>query len=333
MLASRILITSCRNPFLNLAKELDLLYSPRSAGKILYLWQNSPTVVIGKHQNPYKECNLSFMSQHNVSLARRQTGGGAVYQDLGNACWTFVSDKPTPDVDTGLLVDSLGQLGISAYATGRNDIEVKGKKVSGAAFRRIPSGSLHHGTLLMNTDVQMMEKCLKVDATKLEAKGVASVRSRVTNLCEIVPSINFSQFCEVIAKSFQKEYGKCEIEELTEQSVRSESSVNRRYLELSSKEWIYGQGSEAAVTTSNLFDFGLFDVTLKLDAGKVTRVIVHSDCLETEVVELFEKALNGPYRRNGFDQGLVKSLKGTESQEMLQELFDWITPEIQKWSI
>ena len=335
---NRIIVTSCRNPHINLATELALFNAPLRDEKILYLWRNDRVVVIGKHQNPYKECNVPFMQQNNVYLARRPTGGGAVYQDLGNTCWTFVDSRFDPKANTDILCRALKKFGIHAYGTGRNDVEVDGKKVSGAAFRREPGKSIHHGTTLMNVDMKMLASCLTVNSAKLTAKGVDSVRARVMNLVEIAPGLTHDKFCDAIISEFQKAHGKCPTEFIDEKSVLKDNEVRRIYQQLSSQEWLFGRCSNAEVTASKRFDFGLFDVMLKAESGKVATVQIHSDCLIPEVVEKFEACINNRQSLNRASlteaerQAFINSMKNKEEKQMAEKLLQWILPEMKKWS-
>ena len=328
----KILITSSTNPYINLAKELELLYYPKNEEKILYLWRNEPVVVIGKHQNPYKECNLGFMRDNNIKLARRPTGGGAVYQDLGNTCWTFVAPQLEPSKNTQIIINALSKIGIKANGTGRNDVEVDGKKVSGAAFRKTKNNSIHHGTMLMNVDMKKLSKVLTVDVSKLKAKGVDSVRSRVINLKEIVSSIDHDQFCNAMIDSFQNANGKCIIEYTDFNKMMNDPKVYQRYKQLSSETWLFGKSSNAEVTFSKRFPFGLFDVIINVKGAELPECDVHSDCLENEIVEIFEDYVNDYFKTKGNDgkflQENMKKLKLQSSVDTFHTLLKWITPHL-----
>lgn len=324
----KIIITSSTNPHLNLAKELSLLYMPKSDENILYLWRNAPTVVIGKHQNPYKECNLEFMKKEHITLARRPTGGGAVYQDLGNTCWTFLSPKFTPQHNTGVIVSALKQLGIDSYGTGRNDVEVDGKKISGAAFRKAEHRSIHHGTMLFNVNMANLSKVLTVDQSKLQAKGVDSVRSRVMNLVEIKPDINHEMFCDAMIKEYQKILGNCEIIHSSAEDFLQNEDVKKRYELLSSHKWLFGQCSSAKVSFSKRFDFGLFDVTVIINNGEIQDIKVNSDCLVNEITEDFQIKLLKCIKSKSVEP---LSEYGQLNKEMVETLFKWAQKELGKY--
>ncbi|MCK9546869.1 MAG: lipoate--protein ligase family protein, partial [Sphaerochaeta sp.] len=154
--------------------------------RILYLWENDPCIVIGRYQNPWAECNLQKMEEDGVRLVRRQSGGGAVYHDRGNLIFTFIGDKAsaTREENFDLLLSALSSLGLECELSGRNDITLDGKKISGNAFQNTATKFCHHGTLLVRGNLAVMGDYLTPSATKLSSKAVKSVASRVGNLSE-----------------------------------------------------------------------------------------------------------------------------------------------------
>ena len=183
-------IKLCSNdPYYNLAVEEYLLNN--SEEDIFMLWQNAPTVVIGKNQNAYAEVNLEYAREKEIKISRRITGGGAVYHDLGNINYTFItSEKKARALDyeyfTRPIIDALKFLGLDCKLSGRNDLECDGRKFSGNAQFCSNGRILHHGTLLFNTDVSEMSAVLKVDKEKLEYKAVKSHKGRVINLIDLL---------------------------------------------------------------------------------------------------------------------------------------------------
>ncbi len=137
--------------------------------RVLFLWRNADTVVIGRAQNPWKECNTRRMEEDNVRSARRSSGGGAVFHDLGNTCFTFMAGKPEYDktISTSIVLNALNSLGVTAEASGRNDLVVKtpdgDRKVSGSAYRETMDRGFHHGTLLLNADLSRLANYLNPD--------------------------------------------------------------------------------------------------------------------------------------------------------------------------
>ena len=181
--------------------------------RVLFLWRNADTVVIGRAQNPWKECNTRRMEEDNVRTARRSSGGGAVFHDLGNTCFTFMAGKPEYDktISTSIVLNALNSLGVTAEASGRNDLVVKtpdgDRKVSGSAYRETMDRGFHHGTLLLNADLSRLANYLNPDKKKLQAKGITSVRGRVANLVELLPGITHEQICDAIREAFFEHYG------------------------------------------------------------------------------------------------------------------------------
>ena len=167
------------DPYFNLAME-KWLCDHLDGRRILYLWQNEHTVVIGKNQNPLKECRLAALKQDGGLLARRCSGGGAVYHDLGNLNFTMLVPNDQFDLhrQCSVLLQAVRQFGVDAQFSGRNDLTAQGRKFSGNAFYHGPHGSFHHGTLLVDTDSEKVARYLKVSAAKLKGNGVDSVRQR-----------------------------------------------------------------------------------------------------------------------------------------------------------
>lgn len=156
---------------------------------VFYLWQNAPSVIIGRNQSAYAEVNLPYLEEHGIALARRVTGGGAVYHDLGNLNYSIAGPVDQMDQAPFILEKALQQLGVPARRTGRNDILVEGRKCSGYAKSLCGKRMMIHGTLLWDVDLEALTRALSVPGSKLEAAGVASVRSRVANLRSYLPSL------------------------------------------------------------------------------------------------------------------------------------------------
>lgn len=213
MTTLRLLISDSYDPWFNLAVEECIFRQMPATQRVLFLWRNADTVVIGRAQNPWKECNTRRMEEDNVRLARRSSGGGAVFHDLGNTCFTFMAGKPEYDktISTHIVLAALNSLGVMADASGRNDLVVKtpdgDRKVSGSAYRETKDRGFHHGTLLLNADLSRLANYLNPDKKKLAAKGITSVRSRVANLTELLPGITHEQVCQAVTEAFFAHYG------------------------------------------------------------------------------------------------------------------------------
>ncbi|MEZ4387960.1 MAG: lipoate--protein ligase [Candidatus Krumholzibacteriia bacterium] len=295
----RILRSTDTNPWFNLATEDHIFRDMDPAVDVLFLWRNQPNIVIGRHQNPWAECDLEAMEREGVLLTRRQSGGGAVYQDLGNSCFTFLSGKASYSVDRNfaLIIDALARLGVAAEQTGRNDLLVAGRKVSGSAFKLAADRAFHHGTMLLHADLDRLGALLRPDPRKLTAKGVKSVRSRVANLSEWVPGLDHDRFCDAMVAAFREHHGERAPVELLDRSVlETIPSLAEHYAHQSDWAWRYGETPDFAITLKTRFDWGLVDVHLDTARGKVARARVFSDSLRPEMIERVADALVGaPY--------------------------------------
>ncbi|TFH04296.1 MAG: lipoate--protein ligase [Spirochaetales bacterium] len=228
------------DPFLNHAIEETILDTAGTRGPTLAFWRNAPCVVIGRHQNPWIECDLPRMRQDGVHLLRRVSGGGTVFHDLGNTNFAFIA--ATGDYDQqrqfSVIIRGLALLGINATLSPRNDLLVEGRKISGNAFRHTRGNSLHHGTLLVTADLGSLGAYLTPPSTDIQTRSIPSVRSSVVTLSLGSPGISHEQVCDAIARVFCDEYGQ-DREDLLPASL-DHQAVWRRRAVLTSWEWQYG---------------------------------------------------------------------------------------------
>ena len=202
----QIIVSERHNPYLNLAVETWLTDHQEEGIVTMYLWKNERTVVIGLNQNPFSECDVKRLTEEGGYLMRRRTGGGAVYHDLGNLNFSFIADKSDYDVrkQQSVIQEALKSFGLEAEISGRNDLTCQGRKFSGNAFFNGAQNNLHHGTILIKTDSEMMQRYLIVDKAKLLKNGVKSVASRVINLSEAVPELTSENIKQPLIQSFEK---------------------------------------------------------------------------------------------------------------------------------
>lgn len=288
-------IDSCSfDPYYNLALEEHILKNASLEEDIIFLWQNNPTVVVGHNQNTMEEINMPFVNEKKIKVVRRLSGGGAVYQDLGNLNFTFLVrfEKPINlEIRKFALpvVKALNRLGVPAELSGRNDITVEGKKISGNAQRLFRNKLLHHGTLLFDTDLEVMSRVLQVNFDKIKSKGIKSVRSRVTNIKGYLAGQNtVKEFREAILKElFQGE----EIKSLPfskEDYLEINRLVKEKY---STWEWNFGQSPAYSLKNSKRFPAGKVEVFLDIDKGFIRNCQIFGDFLSLCDISDIEKKL------------------------------------------
>lgn len=338
----RVLISKTFDPWFNLALEdwifRDML-SPVELEEthILFLWRNDNTVVIGRFQNPWTECNTQKMEEDKILLARRQSGGGAVFHDLGNSNFTFLSSKSLFDktANMSIISKAINHFGFSARASGRNDIVIETdlgeRKISGSAFKETKDRSFHHGTLLINADLTKLERYLNPDKKKLESKGITSVRSRVTNLKDLNSQITHDLLCEQIIQEFFLHHQKtCPIEVLDHNYLQSLPKLQEHYQKMKHWDWRFGEAPQFNHQMSERFSWGSVEVYLDIHKAVVEKAQIFSDSLHPEMIELLMASLkNVSYTKEAFRESIAKvSLELPMIRDYLGEFEDWILKEI-----
>ena len=270
------------------------------------------------------------MQADKVSLFRRRTGGGAVYQDLGNTCFSFINPKSPQDYKTlnnSMILRALQSLDIEAEPSGRNDLLVEGKKISGSAYKVQNHGSalqtIHHGTMLINTEKQALLKYLNPNKAKLESKGVTSVASRVSNLVEFNPSITGKDFIQAMAMSFTKHYSEAEVVHLE----GIPPAAAERAKEYEKWEWVYGESPHFSHHLETRFKWGIVDMHLDVMEGVVEKCKIFSDCLYPEFIESMERDVIK--QRYGKEMiGVIQEKALNEFKEMAAEMGEWLSQTI-----
>ena len=294
------------DPFENLAREQILLEQGPTDGLVLYLWQNAHTVVIGRNQNAFKECRVSLLEEEGGKLARRLSGGGAVYHDKGNLNFTFLLPQGDFDVQRQLEVicRACRAFGIPAEISGRNDLTAAGYKFSGSAFYKNGSRAYHHGTLLLHADMDRLGRYLSPPRAKLEAKGVPSVRARVTNLRSFVPAMTCDAMARQLVRSAEKVYG-LEARELVF-TPAMEAEAARLTAHYASREWRFGANVPAALSLEQTFPWGTVSLELQVERGIITRAGVFTDAMDWNLSLLLRQALEGRvFSRSAMQEGLL----------------------------
>ncbi|HBO23731.1 MAG TPA: lipoate--protein ligase [Providencia sp.] len=333
----RLLISESFDPWFNLAVEETIFRQMSADQRVMFLWRNADTVVIGRAQNPWKECNTRRMEEDNVRLARRSSGGGAVFQDLGNTCFTFMAGKPEYDktISTQIIVNGLAQVGIDAQVSGRNDLVLNTdngpRKISGSAYRETRDRGFHHGTLLINTDLNRLANYLNPDPKKLQAKGITSVRSRVANLCELVSDISHEKVCEGIINSFFSHYGETVVAEyISPDKLPDLPNFAETFAKQSSWEWNFGQAPAFSHYSDTRFSWGGIEFHFDIEKGIITRCQFYTDSLDPSPLEWMSNQLTGRVYQANTIRTLIQQMtqQWPDLAEQLADLEHWLVHEL-----
>jgi len=301
------------NPHHNLSLEEALFDNLPEDSIIFYLWQNQHTVVIGKNQNAHKECDLQKIKEDACILARRSTGGGAVYHDLGNLNFSFITSEEFYSLErqSSVILDCLQQFSVQAKLNGRNDIEVDGKKISGNAYLTRDKKKLHHGTLMVHVDTEIMKKYLRPSKLKLQAKGVNSIRSRVINLKDLNPFITVPQIKNSLKIAFENIY------QLPLLPLEIPANYNEYYQHYQSEKFIYGSLSNYTHYLEYRFDFGEVNVYYTLKNNKIIHIVSYSDAMDLSIVHNINHFFKGLY----LDYNEFQARFQVSNQDYLKELY------------
>ena len=313
-----ICIAETHNCAANLAGEAYLMGLKRYQ-RILYLWENNPCIVIGRFQNPYSECNLANMDKDGVLLVRRNSGGGAVYHDRGNICFTFIGDRETSckEENFAIVTQALANLGIETELSGRNDIVTSGRKISGNAFQNTKDRYCHHGTLLVSSDLGVMGRYLTPSLEKLRSKAVKSVQSRVGNLQQIRKDITTGLVREAFIKAFEQHYGKGPI---VSEDFSTKKETRQLASQFSDRQAILEKTPSFSQKLVHRFPWGEVTLHLEVQRGYIERARAFSDCLDTALVPTLETLLSNIW----YKKEEILSLRGKEKDQQVQEVLDFL---------
>ncbi len=323
---TRIIESKSHSPWFNLAVE-EFLKEDLADGEVcLYLWQNAHTIVMGKHQNPWNEVNVELFEQDGGTLARRTTGGGTVYHDLGNMNFTFAMDDKYMDLEKQLsvIVKALKNLGIDAEFSGRNDILANGRKFSGNAFSRSKGRYVHHGTIMFDVDMGALGKYLNVSEKKLESKAIKSVKSRVINLTEINPNVTVPLLYENLAKAFEEIYAPAE-----RRYDISEDDAPNKVKELAtyygSWDWLYGKSPDFDYSIEERFVWGGLAINFVLKDAKIAECKIYSDAMSTIFIDKLIACFMGVNFEKSALINALNTLKedNADFKDMIDDIIKW----------
>lgn len=271
----KYIVNTCTDAHWNMALDQFMLDRFPLAEPVFWLWQNAPSVIIGRNQSAYAEVNLPYLREQGIQLARRCTGGGAVYHDLGNLNYSIAGPLEQMEEAFGWMPDALRRLGLPVCRSGRNDILLDGRKCSGYAKRFTRDRMMVHGTLMWEVDLDRLTRALAVPGSKLQAAGVESVRSRVVNLREALPQ--YTSLAEFQAALQALLAGEDPELTLSAQQISAVNSLaNSRFR---TWEWNFGLSPSTGFHCVKKFACGTVGVRYSLKRGRLESLSFEGDFL------------------------------------------------------
>lgn len=293
----KYIVNNSNDPSYNIALEAYAFKELTDIDEIFILWINEPAIIIGKHQNAIQEINKEYTDAHGIHVNRRLSGGGAVYHDLNNLNYTIISNKSEEgafDFKTFSkpVIDTLATLGVEANFTGRNDLEIDGKKICGNAQAYAKGRMMHHGCLLFDVDMTVLGDALKVSKDKIESKGVKSVRARVTNInSELPEKMTVLEFKDAILAQMKKEYPDMDEYVLTEEDLKAIQHL--RDTQFGTWEWNFGATPEYTVERSVRYPAGKVTSYIKAEKSIIESIKIYGDFFGIGDVSDIEQLLVG----------------------------------------
>ena len=306
----KYIVNHSNNPAYNVALEAYAFRELMDEDELFILWINEPAIIIGKHQNAIQEINTEYTEQHGIHVVRRLSGGGAVYHDLNNLNYTIISNKSDEgafDFKTFSqpVIETLADLGVDAEFSGRNDIEIDGKKICGNAQAYYKGRMMHHGCLLFDVDMSVLGDALKVSKDKIESKGVKSVRARVTNILKELPEkITVDDFSDNLFQKMQDSYPDMTEYQLSPDELRKiEQSANEQF---GTWDWTYGKAPEYTISRDVRYPAGKITTYANVENSIIKSIKIYGDFFGIRDVDDIEMLLIGePYDYNAILEKLA----------------------------
>ncbi|MGT2636946.1 lipoate--protein ligase [Streptococcus ratti] len=293
----KYIVSHSNNPAFNIALEAYAFREMLDEDEIFILWINEPTIVIGKHQNAIEEINKEYTDAHVIHVVRRLSGGGAVYHDLNNLNYTIISNK----ADEGAfdfktfskpVIDTLAKLGVKAEFTGRNDLEIDGKKFCGNAQAYYKGRMMHHGCLMFDVDTSVLADALKVSKDKIESKGIKSVRARVTNINDELPQkMDVLAFRDALLEQVKEENPDMTEYEFSEAELERISQSEKE--QFGNWDWIYGAAPEYTIKRSVRYPAGKITTYANVEKSVIKSIKIYGDFFGIGDVSDIEQLLVG----------------------------------------
>lgn len=317
------------NPYFNHSAEEYILKNINE--DCFMLWRNEPCILIGRNQNALSEINVDYVKENNIKVVRRITGGGAVFNDLGNINFSFIC-KSSDDLSTNFLkftaplIKALNSLGIDASFSGRNDMVIGDRKFSGNAQFYYNDKVLHHGTLLFSSCMTDLSSALKVNPLKIKAKGIKSVSSRVTNISEHLHSpMSIIEFKNYIINFIMNLYNEEKLYNFTENDLNEINKICEN--KFSTWNWNFGNSPKYSYKKEKRFDYGTIEVNVQVTSGYIEKIKFYGDFFFTKDIKNLEKSFVGIKHEENSLKCLLNNIniedyiKGISKNDMLSLMF------------
>ncbi|MBE9488042.1 MAG: lipoate--protein ligase [Bacteroidetes bacterium] len=291
----KYIVQNSNNPYFNMAFDEYCLENIDCEEPFFFLWQNEPTVVIGANQNAYKEVDLEYLEKNKIHLVRRFSGGGAVYHDNANLNFTFIGkftqDKEVFEQYIGYIIDALQQMGLEDVAmTGRNDILMKGMKISGCAKRIFKDKCMVHGTLLYDVDTTILKNVLNGPKSKMKLRGTSSVSKQVANIKDYLPQLkNVSEFKQELENILSENGKDCMV--LTPQQIAEVEAIGEE--KYASKSWVYGKMAKSNICYESKLKCGTIEAEMVVNGDTIESVHFNGDFIGDKNVKELEPMFEG----------------------------------------
>ena len=323
--------TDSTDVYFNFALEYWLITEKQLPEDRLFLfWRTDPTLMVGKYQNPLEEINIPYAKEHGIHLVRRMSGGGTIYTDLGGWQFTFIAKKDAPRISFQSyilpVVETLRQMGVNADFNGRNDLVIDGRKFSGNAQYMHNGYTLHHGSLLFDTDIEQMVKSTNVDPYKILSKSIKSVRDRVTNISEHLPvPMSGECFRDRMVRGIMGDSDRCYVLKKEEEARVREIAAEK----FNNHQAIFGASPKYSIVRTGRYAGGKIEFRLEIVKGRIADIGVFGDFFGTLDTEAFCELLKGcPYGREAVEKRISQSGLDWEKEVYritLQEMLDTLT--------
>jgi len=297
------------DPTINLAIEEYALKNLDINETYLLFYINAPSIIIGKNQNTIEEINTEYVEKNNIKVVRRLSGGGAVYHDLGNLNFSFITKDDGESFHnfkkfTEPVIRALKKLGVNAELSGRNDIVVDGRKISGNAQFSTRGRMFSHGTLMLNSEIDNVVSALKVKKEKIESKGIKSIRSRVANISEFLDrDITMDEFKNLLLQYIFEDEKEIPVYELTDKDWENIHQLSEeRY---KNWDWNYGKSPKFNLQHSHRFPIGSIDVRLEVNKGMIENCKIFGDFFGVgDVKDIEERLIGIKYEKSEIENAL-----------------------------